>query len=567
MRNIIKRWILAILIILLTITITFNNLMNSFYEQEEWLGLGNVFVYGSNYLTLIFQHGVLKVLLGEGRILSSPITYFFYNVFPFNSLPISLFAVLLHTINSLLVFYLLRVLFKSTFPALFGALFFSVNAVAQSAVTWGASISTLPATTFVLFSHLAFFKSINYLEQDIENKRQIKQKWLAISFVLLYVSILFKQIGIFLIPLYIFTAKLYSSEKLDIKTMLGFSKKYILLLSIFLIIILIYLFTFMFKNGPDVLFITGSSANFYQILVTRTFLYPLTSLSQLFIPPELFLTFARYITNLYYPFFPPEQFILIAQTVVLDLLSVIFSVVILLLIYGLSRKSTPPDKMKIWFFVIFTVLTFLPYVLISKTFSYFDSRYYYPGVIGASYLIAWVVNKLSKFSRKVGWLFCVLIIYLIIVHSFAVKLSIDKQVNVGIERKSLLSQLSGVKPELTNKKNIFYVTGDSDFYLPGHKVPFQNGFGHTLSVWYFHTGLIPQELISNGKLFEIGSQGYYEYGELGFGYFSDKSLLNETLEKYHLSPSVVIPVYYEAKNKKLINITGKDLEMLNGNAN
>lgn len=554
MKYILLNLILPIAIIGLVSITTFWQLTNSFYEQDEWLGLGNVFVYGSSYLSLIFNHSIFKILLGEGRILSSVITYFFYSIFPFNSAPVTLFAIILHILNTILVFLLAKTLFKKTIPALLGSIFFSVNAVSQSAVTWGAAVSTLPATTITLFSLMTFFKSINFLERE----GQIKHKWLMFSFILLYISLLFKQIGIFLIPIYFMTVIIYSSgEQKPKEIIVSFFKKYLLPLILFLVTIIIYLITYKSKSGSDVLFLTGSSANFYQTLLIRTLFYPLASFSQLFVPPEQFLVFARHVTNIYYPFFPPEQFILIAQTTVLDLLSIILSVVILVLLGILSKYSALSTRIKIWFIVVFTLSTFLPYVLISKSFSYLDSRYYYLGAIGASFIITWSLTVIKNMSKYCYYVSVVLVMLFIFAHASLVKSDLEEQSDMNQERKVFLTQLRNIKPDLETKRNIFFISGSDDFYVPGHKVPFQNGMGHTLLVWYYNSGNVPRELIKEKTMFVLGSQGYYEYNGLGFGYFSDINKLKEAMSAYSLQPSMVIALYYDEKNKLLINNTEK----------
>lgn len=551
MKSSIKNLIVPILIIIGLNVFTFLNLKDTFYQQEEWLGLGNIFVYGSDYIFLIFKQDLFKAFLGEGRILSSLINYIFYNVFPYNSVPLTTFVVLVHIINSVLVFLLAKALLKQTWPALLGALFFSVNAVAQSAVTWAAAISTIPATTMVLVSLLTFFKSINFFE----DRRQLKYKWLIISFIILYISMLFKQVGIFLIPLYIVTIAVFFSEKLELKSILSVSKKYLLPVALFLIIVIVYLITYKSKSGIDALFLTGGSDYFYQTLGLRAILYPFTSISQLFVPPETFLNFARLVTNIYYPFFPSEHFVLIVQTVVLDLLSVILTTIILVFIYILSKRATKEQKCVIWFFIGFIISTFLPYVLISKSFSYLDSRYYYPGVIGASFIIAWIINIVWKLSKYVGLGLSILIVFLVSAHLVVVKSNILQQASIAQERKGFLLQLSSIKPRLKSNKNVFYITGGNDFYLPGHNVPFQNGLGHTLMVWYYDRDKIPEQLIKEKTLFDLGKQGYYEYEGKGFGYFSDIELLKQAVADNNLLNSSVVYLYYDAYNKKLIDKT------------
>lgn len=543
-----KNLIIPIAIIASLVLFVYGSLTSSFYEQEEWLGLGNTFVYGLDYLLQVIENP-LKMLLGDGRILSGLITYFFYTQFPFNTLPVSIFQITLHLTNSLLVFFLLKKTLVKTIPSLLGTAFFSVNAVAHSAVSWSAAISTLPATTLILIALHVLLNSTNNLSKVVDKKS------LVLIILLLYISFLFKQIGIFMFILLPLAGAYMPSSKRKVLREI-FTIKLMIPLSVFLLVLVSWLLYFRNILGPNALFLTGSNQNFFQTLTVRSILYPITSFSLIFVPPEPFLNFARHITNLHYPFFPAEHFILIAQTVVLDLLAVIFSSTLIASLFFLSKKSNFTNKM-LWFFVVFIFVSFLPYVIIGKSFSYLDSRYYYLASVGATFVITWVLSVLTVESKKLGWIGGVFLIAIILVHAITTKRELSKQIKVAQERKQFLTQLTEKKPDLISNKNIFYITGSSDFYLPGHKVPFQNGFGHTLAVWYYHTGKIPKGVIKNRELFEIGRQGYNEYGDVGFGYFSDFNLLKQTISQHQIQPSAVIALYYDDKNKKVIDISSK----------
>ena len=82
-------------------------------------------------------------------------------------------------------------------------------------------------------------------------------------------------------------------------------------------------------------------------------------------------------------------------------------------------------------------------------------------------------------------------------------------------RIKFLNQMSLLLPKLESNKNIFYITGDTDYYIVGNKVPFQQGMGYTLMVWYYHTGKIPKDLINENFLWELNSQGYKEIDNKG----------------------------------------------------
>lgn len=547
----------------------FGQLFDSFYEQDEWKGIGIYLTTDSNSYCVNTDQP-LQTLLGQGRQLSALITCFSYNHFPFNTAPMVFYRLGLHFINSLLVFLILRKVLKREVFAILGSSFFAVNAVAQGTVTWFAAHGTIPATTMILLAFLALLKSVRYkrslgLQGDYEdeNKRGFGKKWLVVSIFALYISFLFKQIDLFMFILFPLWALMYSgSSKKNASFFNAFSKKYYLLLVGFFLFIGYWLVHFKSISGTEALFLTGSSANFYITLIVRSILYPLTSFSLVFVPPETFLTFARFITNIYYPLVPAQQFILIAQTIVLDLLAVILSFLIFVVILFLQKRVDVDSRKYIWFFVIFILLSFLPYVMISKSYAYLESRYYYLAAVGAAFILAWIISAVWDLSRKVGLVLILFAFLFISYHAIEVHKYVEKQKEVSLERKNFLSQLTSIQPNLDSNKNVFLITGSDDFYLSGNKAPFQSGIGHTLAVWYYHTGKVPKEVAKEGKLFEIGSQGYFEYDAYGFGYFYDLDLFKKSVVKNELPASSINAYYYNAEKKELIDISEELVEDL-----
>lgn len=536
------------------VLIIFGGVLGSFYEQDEWLGIGNYLTGQTNKFCLNTEKP-LGILIGEGRQLSSFITCFSYNYFPFNTAPLAVYRILLHFINSVLVFILIKKLLGRTIPALVGALFFAVNSVSQSAVTWFAAHGTLPATTMVVVSLLALLKGIRFNEKE---EGKVNKKWLIISFAALYVSFLFKQIAVFMFLLFPLAIFFYTppAKRRNLSNYL--SKKYFPIFLTFILFIGFWVVKFKSISGPSALFLNSTSPDFYQTLLARSILYPLTSFSLIFVPPEFFLNFGRFVTNIYYPIFPPEQFILIAQTVVLDMLAILLSFSLFVLLFFLSRKTDDKNKKILWFFVLFSLFSFLPYVVVAKSFAYLESRYYYLAAISSAFILSWLVNVVWLKSKRVGVALSLFSLLLVATHGLTVERDVARQAELARERESFLSQLTTIKPTLENKSNMFLVTGSDDFYLSGNKAPFQNGVGHILAVWYFyHTGGVPVELIKTGRLFELGSQGYFEYEGLGFGYFSDTNRLKEAIAKYNLSSATIVALYYDAKGKNIIDVTPK----------
>jgi len=541
-----KHWRLIIcsLILFAIILFVYLPITRTFYQQDEWYGFGK---YLSNGLNSIFlsTNGIISIILGEGRILTKFLYYTFYRFSPLNVVPVAIFSIVLHIINSILVFLLAFKIFKKTIPAFLGSLFFAVNSVSQSTITWpAASINALPSTLLILVAIIFFF---NYIELN-------KVKWLIFSFFLIYISLFFRETGIFLfllLPLFSLFYKKYSFTE--------FFKKYWYFFMALGMIVIFRLYEFKSTEHQVALFLTGSSKHFFDAIIVRSILYPITSFSLSIVPPDIFLNFARYITNVYYPFIPEAQFILIAQTIVLDFMALFFTGIILLISFLMYKKSDKNIQKQIVFWFIFLFTSFLPYIIISKSYSYLESRYYYVSSIAWSMIFAWGLYLFQQKIRikPICYLVSMLYLLFIFVHVNVIKTDLNKLINDSQIRIGIISQLNTLKPTLQQNKNIFLITGDSDYYLIGNKIPFQSGMGYNLMSLYYNSGKIPKEFINEAFLFEIGSQGYKEMGDYGFGYFSDSKSLKEIIKNNKLSEEIVIALYYDSKENKINRVSFK----------
>ncbi len=530
--------IIYCIILTAIIFVIFWPITKTFYQQDEWLGYGLYLAKGAG---LIMQNtgSFWGIVFGQGRILTNLLMAFFYKFFPLNIYPIAFLAIFLHSVNALLVFSLAKKIFKNSLSAFFGSLFFGLNSVSQSAVTWSAaSINTLPSTTLILISVYLFFK---YLDD-------FKQKWLLMSFFAIYVSLFFKETGVFLFLLLPVTSLLF-----DKYTLKSYIKTFWFFFVAAGLIVGYRLLGFLFTPHEEALFLTGSSKYFFDSLVVRSVLYPLTSLSLSLVPPNLFLNFARYITNVNYPFIPEGQFILVAQTIVLDLLALLLSAIIVFFSLRLFKLSKPGVRKSMVFWFIFLLANFLPYIIISKSYSYLESRYYYLSAASWGMIFAWlfslIFEKIKRLPTQLVFVLC--FAYFIYIHVTVVSLDIKRLVGESQTRIQILNQITKLQPDLISNKNIFYITGNSDYLLPGNKAPFQQGFGHALMTIYFKSGKIPKDFLNESYLFEIGSQGYRESERYGFGYFSDKDTLKPYLNRKDIS---VIGLYYDSKENKIIKL-------------
>lgn len=526
---------LIFFILTLIIILVFGKLPQTFYQQDEWHGLGLALGEGINSVF----NGVgspMDILFVKGRILASFVYFLFTNYFPLQNAPLAILAIALHVIATFLVFVLIRKFIKNNIISLLGAIFFAVNGVSHGAVTWPAiAINTVTSTILLLVAILLFFKYLNY-------QRKI---WLVLTGAMIYISLWFKETGFYLFLLLPLSAVIF--KKYSIR---AFFKTYWIFFLGFLAIVSYRVIELKIMTAPANLYLTGQNENFFSTILLRSVLYPLTSFSLMFVPGDQFLAFARAVLRQIYPFFAPlPQNILIAQTVILDLLAMILTFFIILSLILLLQKEKLETKKWVLFWFIATLMSFLPYVLLSKDFSYLEGRYYYLSMVGGAFLFSWVIKRLWEMLDKRMFYLGVLpiLIFYLLFHASVVEGAIAEQVRLANIRRSFIIQLKALVPTLDSQRQVFYTSGDQNFWADGNKIPFQQGSGFTFMILYNESGKIPKEFLRDEFLSEIGSQGYREEGEYGFGYFWDKDKLEKTIKQYSLPPSSVIKLQYDAK--------------------
>ena len=523
----------------LVIILVFGKLPQTFYQQDEWFGLGLAITEGYKS-AFDGVWGPLDILFIKGRVIASLISYFFASYFPLQNTQMAVLAITLHSIATFLVFILIRKFIKNNLLSSLGAVFFAVNAVSHSGVTWPAiAITAVGSTIFVLIGVLFFLKYIT----------DYRKKWLVVSGLTIYLSLWFKEAGLYMflfLPLSALFFKRYS--------IISFFKTYWAFLLPFLLIVSFRVMELNLRTTTSNLYITGLNENFFSTILLRSILYPLTSFSLMFVPGDQFLEFARSILRQVYPFFAPlDQNILIAQTVILDLLAVILTFLIILSIILLLQKDKVESKRTIYFWIVFSFMSFLPYIVLSKDFSYLEGRYYYLSVVGGAFILSWFLKRLREISSlRVFYLIVMpLCIFYLMFHASVVKRAITEQVRLSNIRIDFITQLKTLVPTLDNKKNVFYTTGDLNYWADGNKIPFQQGSGFTFMILYNESSNIPKELLKDEFLSEIGSQGYKEISEYGFGYFWDREELDKVIKVYNLPPGSIIELQYNSKTRKL----------------
>lgn len=523
----------------------------TYFQQDEWHTFGTIQAYGFRYVTLDKN---LFDLLTSDRVGARAIVYMLFSLFGVSSIPFATFAIIIHSFNSYLIYKLAKKLTKIELIPVISAAFFFFNSLGHQAYSWfGTVTGSATCVTFVLISLLFYFK---FLE-----KRQFKNLLFSLFFI--WVSFLFKESGYFIFLLYPITWFLYEGRKIK----LFFVKNWPLLLYGTLMTVIL---------ARSIIFISGERANYVSAdtsgsikLLTHLIFYPLEGVGQSFVPFQFIFEAGRQATYIFKPTLQPDtpQFDLFYTTVATEVVVIILSFAVITLFVLSYKKILNKDRQLTKFYLFslaLLILSFLPYVVLDKFDAYLDSRYYYMGLVGSSFLFSIFAVSITKqvksfFKRNTFILFMSLIF---LSHMFYLGSDLFSLTKVGRERKNIIGEIQKTVPAL-HRKTIFYISGDSPGYygLPELKIPFQSGFGQVLLTVY---GVKDKQIVQlfredtlghaldAGFLYDTLAQGYKEENGRGFGYFYDKDLLEEQISVKKFNRDDVASFFYDSNNNKII---------------
>jgi len=538
-----KNILFVFLLVLLVTVIIYWPLYFTFYQQDEWQGVGYMLVLGfKGYTTSGFSP--IQVFFGQSRIFTAILNYILFQMFPYNISLLATYAILVHTVNATLVYVLSFRLFKKVSIAVITALFFCLNAVGNQAIIWfGTSVATLTAATFILISLLFLLK---YIEKQ-------KNTFLWYSYIALLISIYFKESGLGFIPFYTLILFLTNKNKIRMKFVLKATLPIIFFLSF-----VIFRFVSTIFSYKAVGYISSSShlTNSIPVNFIRAVF---TIFGQILIPQNVALIMGDKIIPHLIPTLTGKE--LQIQTLGIDILMIIITCAILIVLFFLNRKQKTFRKFIL--LILLVIATILPYVLVAPGWSYFESRYYYVPVIGVSLLIGNFFLAIWK-NKKLSVSFLVLLIILLGTHVLKTYTDLFAQKQLAQQRLSVLHSIKQTVPVL-NKKTVFYITSNQTYTVPNNPLPMQQGIGYTLQVWLYNKNnekLKPQLLLPYTFLWDLGSQGYKQIGDQGFGYFYDLNDMKKTIRKYKIEQKNVYAFYWDGNTNHLSNITKKIREAL-----
>ncbi len=546
-------------VLLIIILFTYKGLFKTFFQQDEWASMG--IVLGHNTLLANFSdYSIVQLLAGNGRVLGSFITVIFDRYFPFEVAPFVLFALITHWLNALLTYGIVKRITRNKYIGFLSALVFATLYESSGALTWiSAHTTALPNCLFLLLSMYLYFK---YLDSK-------KNKYKFFSYVSFIVSLLFKESSLFMIVEYPLLDIIFNSQK---KNILLLIKQHVVVFVYCAFMVISRYVQLKSLGANSGVFVTKDSNVFTSILLHAAS-YPVTSFSQTFIPSQLLFKVASYYQMVSYSFLNTHPLQTAIQTIIVsDILSTWLTLILLLglgILWFISKK----ERKFLLFCVLFLFLSFLPFIAIDKPFSsYLDSRYYYIASVGAAMIVGAYIAAVVDVGKRYSLILQVILasFSVIVVLLFCwkntqfIRRDITQQIFIADDRKNFLNQVKTLFPEIPNKP-IFYVTGDSPgFYgLANLTIPFQQGFGYTLMVWYWKSGKIPAELLNNFYLWNLYEEGYKEENGKGFGFFWKKDdLIKAFRSNPNLRQQQVIGLFYKGSTKDVMNITDQIREEL-----
>ncbi len=538
-----KNRLLIIIFLSLITILVFLNLPNTFYQQDEWLTLGLNLADGIKFFA---NNNLFSLLFGELRPLSGIIYLIFIGFYKFTVAPAAIFAIIFQIINASLTFHLTDKIAKNKFIALLASLFLITNSVSHQAVTWVSAIGTLPATTLILAAIIFYLK---YFEKE-------EKKYLLFGLISVILSLLFKGVGLFLFILLPLMFLIYKINKINKRSFIKVIKANSLLLIFGSLMILFRLGQFFLSNEGAAGFINPASNNSILIsILSHSFLYPLTSLFQIFVPPLDLYSVTIPFAKMQYKFLVGSPLTdLVAQSMVADMFAITGSVLILgFLAFMACKKRDKIINKNIIFTLLFFFLSFLPYFVLNRDSSYLSSRYFYVGAIPAGIIFGYIVYFLAKINKYFKWGILSFVVLFLFYHARIIGKDINYQVKLGNERKAVLAGIKNLYPKI-EKNSIFYVTSDKP-YSGEITNPFQSGLGYILEVWYYDSGNIPKEFLREKFLWDLGAEGYKNNGEFGFGYFQNIDKMVKEIKEEKLSKNIVHGFLINSKTQQVSDIT------------
>ena len=564
-------WVkLGLVLLALTFTYYFKS-FQSYFEGDEW-------IFFRFYAPAVsspwwFIRGFTDTFLSQGslNVHMSPLANWIYVIqYHLFGLKFDLYLInslLLHTLVGLSLSWLAENLTKSRKTAVISSLLFVTNATHFQAVTWVvASIYTELAVLFGLLS----------LSLVIKFAQHKNFKFLVAANSCLLFALWSKETAVMFIPLFglVYLWKVSKKQRYLLKN-IGPS----------LAVIIIFILT-QFSNkilNPDLNNAPSSGYEFdLPMLKFRAGSFTLKSFSQTIIPSDQIVEAGVWLTDNQFPYFNQEKetrgstYLNFTQTVTPELISYLFSILLVVLFISLLSKNKHHRSLRLGWLMY--LLGIGPIVAITLKFPWWgysaivDSRHLYHLTPGISLLMAGAIISLARLISKKTPLQQNLVLGAVVLMLMGKNYRWLQNTTLELQeassftaREMIVSSLMADMKEVPDKLVVFTTSNKSYYGFNYWMLPFQTAFSHMLPVMFsqaYHPHGLPYgaEFYNEDYLKNVpgglATQGYFESGDHGLGYFLDKKKLFQALDKQSLTAENVMAYDFDADEIRLTNITG-----------
>lgn len=475
---------LFIISLIIVILISYSNtFQNEFVWDDDFFIVDNIHIKDLNNIPSFFFEPSVGNLYRPIRSVFYVITH---KIWQLNTFGYHLNSIILHTLITIILFYITLKVTKNNNLSFVTSLFFAVHPVHTARVTNMTAGFDLYGILFMLLSFLL------YLSHNISDKKSYFYFSISTYIVALFSS----EEAIIFIPL-LFLYEFSFNKKISFKDLIILLKRY-----------LSYIFVTIFYLIArfSVLEQVGRVETYFE----HTFLGTLLTTVKIFI---------KYIFILFYPLDLTIEHVLKFETSIFSLsfLTYFFLLLVVLFVFVKSYKRS-----KIVFFSIgFFMIAFLPFSNIFPQVTIMADRYLYMPSYGFCLLLSFLIFKikdvqpLEKPSKKI---ILILVITLVVLGSY---LTIDRNTdfkdNFTLLHKTIKdNKYSGTK---TNNMLSIYYRKDKD-YVNAEKYAV--------------------------RAIELSNKNYYAYENLGTIYAYNK-LYNQSIE-YYMKSLELKPDFYLAYN-------------------
>jgi len=376
----------AIILIAFIIMLVYaNSLVNKFVWDDHTVIVDNNFVKSLRNFPSIFTSAYLTKSsdldylgernIGSGELSYRPVvtaTYFFdYAIWKLNPLGYHLDSLLIHILNTVLLYALLNLIVKDGGIALLASLLFALNPVNTEAVDVISFREDLLAALFVILSFIFFVKS--------QEKNSGKGKVFYLLSIATFLLALFSKEMAVTLPLILILFDYFFISRQKVKNILYRFKYYLGFIAAVLLYFGVSFFIIRNINKP---IITFAMNNFYTRILT------------------MFKTMIVYIQWMVFPvnIHPtlPDDPALISNSLFdpVVLFSIVAILSLLVIAIKLRRKNTLFSFSVFWVFIALIPVSNIFFPLTN----YMAARYLYLPGIGFSFLIAAFLIKLPSFK-------------------------------------------------------------------------------------------------------------------------------------------------------------------------